>query len=327
MKKLNNDVLVEVKGLKKYFEVGGGLFSSKQIVHAVDGVDLSIKKGQTFGFMGESGCGKTTTGLVILRLLEPTEGKVIFKGTDVSGLNKADMRAIRRDMQMIFQDPLGSLDPRMRVGDIVSEPLAIHDIGNKTERQDSVYKLLKVVGLSPHLTVRYAHELSGGQRQRVGIARAITLNPQFIVADEPVSALDVSVRSQILNLMKDLQEEFGLTYLFITHDFSVLRFMSDVIAVMYLGKIVEVAGKNEIHLNPQHPYTQALISSIPTYDPTIMKKKIILEGDVPSPINPPSGCRFHTRCPHVRPKCKEIVPELVKTSESHQVACIRLGEF
>jgi len=237
VRKLNNDVLLEVKGLKKYFEVGGGLFSSKQIVHAVDGVDITIKKRQTFGFMGESGCGKTTTGLVILRLLEPTEGKVIFKGTDVSGLNKTEMRAIRRDMQMIFQDPLGSLDPRMRVGDIISEPLAIHDIGNKKDRQDSLYKLLKIVGLSPHLAVRYAHELSGGQRQRVGIARAIALNPQFIVADEPVSALDVSVRSQILNLMKDLQEEFGLTYLFITHDFSVLRFMSDVIAVMYLGKI------------------------------------------------------------------------------------------
>ena len=320
---MENNVLLKVRDLKKYFPVRGGLFSKIiGYVKAVDGISFDIKEGETLGLVGESGCGKTTAGRTILRLLEPTSGKVEISGIDIYRLKKEEIRKARREIQIIFQDPYGSLNPRMTVGDIVGESLFIHNITkNRKSGEERVKKLLETVGLNASHMRRYPHEFSGGQRQRIGIARALATNPEFIVADEPVSALDVSIQAQIINLLKDLQEEFGLTLLFVAHDLSVVKHISDRVAVMYLGKIVETASKKELFDNPQHPYTKALLSAIPTLDPKQRKKGQILTGDVPSPINPPLGCRFHTRCPFVRNICKEEEPKLICTKEKHFVAC------
>jgi oligopeptide/dipeptide ABC transporter ATP-binding protein len=273
------------------------------------------------GLVGESGCGKTTTGRAILRLIEPTSGEVIFEGRDIVKLPKSEMRALRREMQIVFQDPFGSLNPRMSVGEIIEEPLAIHHIGNSRERQQRVRELLEVVGLAAYHIRRYPHEFSGGQRQRIGIARALALNPKLVVADEPVSALDVSIQSQILNLMDDLQKEFGLTYLFIAHGLNVIRHISDRVGVMYLGVMMEIADSDEIYRRPMHPYTEALFSAIPIPNPAVRRERIILQGDVPSPVNPPSGCRFHTRCPIAQEVCKVERPPLKESAPGHWVAC------
>ncbi len=317
-----NDVLMEVKDLTKYFPITGGLFS-RVVGHvkAVDGVSFDLHRGETLGLVGESGCGKTTTGRAVLRLIEPTSGTIKFEGRDLTKLGKKEMRSLRKEMQIIFQDPFGSLNPRMSVGEIVEEPLVIHRVGSRKEREDRVRKLLEVVGLASYHVKRYPHEFSGGQRQRIGIARAIALNPKLIVADEPVSALDVSIQSQILNLMEDLQQEFGLTYLFIAHGLNVIRHISDRVGVMYLGAMAEVASSEEIYHKPLHPYTEALFSAIPIPNPDMRRERIILQGDVPSPVNPPSGCRFHTRCPIAQDRCKVDRPILKESSPGHWVAC------
>jgi len=320
---VDNNNLVQIKGLKKYFPVGSGLFvSSKATVKAVDDVSFAIRRGETFGLVGESGCGKTTTGRCILRLIEPTAGEIYFDGVDLLKLSKKELRGKRRDMQIIFQDPFASLNPRMSVGQIISEPLEIHRIGNKAERKERVAELLKVVGLDPDYSRRYPHEFSGGQRQRIGIARALALNPKFIVADEPVSALDVSVQAQIVNLLQDLQAQYGLTYLFISHGLAVVEHISTRVGVMYLGKLVEVAPSEQIYRNPLHPYTQILLASIPIPDPDVKRERVTLEGDVPTPIDPPSGCYFHTRCPKAKSECKVIEPKLREVEKDHWVACI-----
>jgi oligopeptide transport system ATP-binding protein len=282
-----------------------------------------VKRGETLGLVGESGCGKSTTGRAILQLYKPTDGQVVFNGTDLTKLDSGDMRKMRRHLQMIFQDPYASLNPRMTVGNIVSEPMQIHNLVPKQERTKRVQELLQTVGLNPYFANRYPHEFSGGQRQRIGIARALAANPDFIVCDEPVSALDVSIQAQIVNLLEDLQDQFGLTYLFIAHDLSVVRHISDRVAVMYLGKIVELADRNELYENPMHPYTKALLSAIPIPDPVIERKRerMILTGDVPSPINPPSGCHFHTRCPYVMDVCKQVDPPFTEKAPGHLVAC------
>ncbi len=319
----NNEYILRIEGLKKWFPITGGVFSRViGWVKAVDGVSFSVKKGETLGVVGESGCGKTTTGRTILRLIEPTEGKAIFEGIDIFSLNKAELRKIRRNIQIIFQDPYASLNPRMTVGDIVGEALDIHKlVKTKKEREEKISELLDVVGLLPQHMRRYPHEFSGGQRQRIGIARALAVQPKFIVADEPVSALDVSIQAQVINLLEDLQEKFHLTYLFIAHDLSVVRHISTRVAVMYLGKLVELAETEELFEHPAHPYTEALLSAVPIPDPEIKKQRIILEGDVPSPVNPPSGCRFHTRCRYAKPICKEKEPELKDLGGGHYVAC------
>ncbi len=319
----NGEYILEVKGLKKWFPITGGVFSRVVAwVKAVDGVSFSVKRGETLGVVGESGCGKTTTGRTILRLIEPTEGEAIFEGTDIFSLNKTELRKIRRDIQIIFQDPYASLNPRMTVGDIVGEALDIHKlVKTKKEREERISELLDVVGLLPQHMKRYPHEFSGGQRQRIGIARALAVQPKLIVADEPVSALDVSIQAQVINLLEDLQEKFSLTYLFIAHDLSVVRHISTRVAVMYLGKMVELAETEELFEHPAHPYTEALLSAVPIPDPEIKKQRIILEGDVPSPVNPPSGCRFHTRCRYAKPICKEKEPELKDLGGGHYVAC------
>ncbi len=319
----NNEYILRIEGLKKWFPITGGVFSRViGWVKAVDGVSFSVKKGETLGVVGESGCGKTTTGRTILRLIEPTEGKAIFEGTDIFSLNKAELRKIRRNIQIIFQDPYASLNPRMTVGDIVGEALDIHKlVRSKKEREERISELLDVVGLLPQHMKRYPHEFSGGQRQRIGIARALAVQPKFIVADEPVSALDVSIQAQVINLLEDLQEKFGLTYLFIAHDLSVVRHISTRVAVMYLGKLVELAETEELFEHPAHPYTEALLSAVPIPDPEVKKQRIILEGDVPSPVNPPSGCRFHTRCRYAKPICAEKEPELKDLGGGHYVAC------
>ncbi|MGG1441225.1 dipeptide ABC transporter ATP-binding protein [Brevibacillus laterosporus] len=315
------DLLV-VNRLKKYYPITGGVFA-KEIgaVKAVDDVSFHVKRGETLGLVGESGCGKSTTGRSILRLIEPTSGEVLFEGKDVARMKREEVREIRKDMQIIFQDPFASLNPRHTVGKILEEPLIVHGVNSSKERSKRVHELLEVVGLSTYHAGRYPHQFSGGQRQRIGIARALILNPKLIVADEPVSALDVSVQSQVLNLMQDLQKEYNLTYLFIAHDLSVVRHISDRVGVMYLGRIAEIADKDQLYANPHHPYTKALLSAVPVADPDKKQERIILQGDLPSPANPPSGCTFHTRCPHVMDVCREKRPEMLKLREDHLVAC------
>jgi oligopeptide transport system ATP-binding protein len=317
-----SEYLVEVRDLRKYFPVRGGFFSQVRAwIKAVDGVSFGIYPGETLGLVGESGCGKTTTGRCILRLLEPTGGEVLFQGQDILRLNRRQTRRLRKEMQIIFQDPYGSLNARMTVGDIIGEAFTVHGIASGRERAEMVNDLLEVVGLSPYHAKRYPHEFSGGQRQRIGIARALALKPKLIVCDEPVSALDVSIQSQILNLLEDLQEQFGLTYLFIAHNLSVVQHISDRVGVMYLGRLVELASRDELYSNPRHPYTAALLSAIPVPDPDVRKTRILLEGDVPSPLNPPSGCTFHTRCPKARAQCRESRPEWREISPGHFAAC------
>jgi peptide/nickel transport system ATP-binding protein/oligopeptide transport system ATP-binding protein len=314
--------LVQVKDLVKYFPVRGGLFQRvRGWCQAVDHVSFSIVKGETLGLVGESGCGKTTIGLTLLRLLEPTSGQILFEGQDTLPLKGAQLKALRRQMQIIFQDPYSSLDPRMPVGSSVAEGLRIHRIGSARERADQMIEILRKVGLEDYHAKRYPHEFSGGQRQRLGIARALALRPKLIVADEPVSALDVSIQAQMLNLLKDLQGEFDLIYLFIAHNMSVVEHISDRVAVMYLGKIVEMASSEDIFRRPLHPYTQALMSAIPVPDPERKRQRIILEGDVPSPLNPPSGCRFHPRCPVAIEQCSMEEPVFKEVERNHSVAC------
>jgi len=321
------DVLVSVENLVKRFPIKGGILRREVAsVKAVSEVSFQIKRGETLGLVGESGCGKSTLGRCLLRLLEPTSGKIFYNGQDITNLDHSQMRALRRNMQIIFQDPYASLNPRMTVEDIIAEPLEIHKIGaNRSERRKRIYELLDLCGLRREAVSRYPHEFSGGQRQRICIARALAVNPDFIVCDEPVSALDVSIQAQIINLMQDLQKELGLTYLFIAHDLQVVEHISDRVAVMYLGKIVEIADSDELYKNPRHPYTQALLSAIPIPDPNHHSKRILLPGDVPSPINPPNGCYFHPRCPAVKDDCKGSFPDLKsvkgQSSGSHEAAC------
>ncbi|MGN6030749.1 MAG: ABC transporter ATP-binding protein [Thermomicrobiales bacterium] len=321
----NEQPLLDVKNLVMHFPLTQGIIFQRKVgaVQAVDGVSFQVKKGETLGLVGESGCGKSTTGRAILQLYKPTSGEVNFNGRDLTKLDGNEMRKMRRHLQMVFQDPYASLNPRMTVGNIVSEPMQIHKLVEKNQRTQRVQELLQTVGLNPYFANRYPHEFSGGQRQRVGIARALAANPDFIVCDEPVSALDVSIQAQVVNLLEDLQDQFGLTYLFIAHDLSVVRHISDRVAVMYLGKIVEMADRNELYDDPLHPYTKALLSAVPIPDPVIEKKRerIILTGDVPSPINPPSGCHFHTRCPYVMDVCKQIDPIFADQGRDHWVAC------
>ncbi|HEY5094011.1 MAG TPA: dipeptide ABC transporter ATP-binding protein [Candidatus Eremiobacteraceae bacterium] len=325
------DTLVAVRGLEKYFPIMAGVFSRHVAdVKAVDGVTFDIKRGETLGLVGESGSGKTTVGRCILRLVEPTKGQVYFEGgsIDVTSLKRSAMRELRREMQIIFQDPYASLNPRMTVGDIVAEPLQIHKLAFGKDVDNRVNELLRTVGLAPYHANRYPHEFSGGQRQRIGVARALAVNPKFIVADEPVSALDVSIQAQVVNLLQDLQDRLGLTYLFIAHDLSVVRHISDRVAVMYVGKLMELADRDELYERPLHPYTQSLLSAIPIPDPRIeaRRERIILEGDIPSPVNPPSGCRFHTRCPIAFDRCVTEIPQFTDYG-GHWVACHKVEEL
>ena len=318
-----SDNLLSVRGLTKYFSVTGGILAREVArVHAVDGVSIEIKRGKTLGLVGESGCGKSTTGRCILRLIEPSSGEIRFNGRDVTRIEGSELQHLRRDMQIIFQDPFASLNPRHTVAAIVGEALTIHRlVKTQRQQQDRVVELLETVGLrSDHLN-RFPHEFSGGQRQRIGIARALAVEPKLIVCDEPVSALDVSIQAQVINLLEDLQEKFGLTYLFIAHDLSVVEHISDRVAVMYLGRVVEVAPARELYDNPRHPYTEALLSAVPIPDPKVKRKRIVLQGDVPNPIRPPSGCRFRTRCPLAEPRCASEVPELREFRPGHWVAC------
>jgi oligopeptide transport system ATP-binding protein len=315
--------LVSVQALVKHFPIA----DSDDVWRAVDGVSFEILRGETLGLVGESGCGKSTTGRCILRLIEPTSGEIKFEGRDVLKFGTSELRAARREMQIIFQDPAASLNPRMKIGDIVAEPLVIHKIGNKTEQRERVAWLLGKVGLDADFMKRYSHEFSGGQLQRIGVARALALNPKLIVADEPVSALDVSVQAQVVNLLQDLQKEFHLTYLFISHGLAVVEHISTRVAVMYLGRIVEIADAKDLYLNPLHPYTQALLSAIPVPDPNAKRDRIVLKGDVPTSRNPPSGCRFRTRCPIAIDECARIDPELRELSPGHSVACIRVEGY
>jgi len=321
--KTESSPLLQVQALIKHFPVKGGILSRvKKWVRAVDGVNFSLSKGKTLGLVGESGCGKSTIARAVLRLIEPTSGRILFQDMDILGLSHSQMRLIRRKIQIVFQDPFASLNPRMTVESIIGEPLLIHNLAQRgKERRERVVYLLDKVGLSADSLRRYPHEFSGGQRQRIGIARALSLNPELIVADEPVSALDVSVRAQVINLFQDLQKEFGLSYLFIAHDLSLIRHISDDVAVMYLGKLVEKADVENVFEQPLHPYTQCLMSAVPVPDPDIHSNRIILKGDVPSPMSPPSGCRFHTRCPYKMPVCEEVEPVLAEVKEGHDVAC------
>jgi oligopeptide/dipeptide ABC transporter ATP-binding protein len=317
-----SEILLEARGIKKYFPVKKG-FLKKQIsyVKAVDGLSFEVYKGETLGIVGESGCGKSTTGRLLIRLLDATEGQVIYQGHNILDYSNAKMRELRKDLQIVFQDPYSSLNPRMTVGDILEEPLVNFNVHSKQERKEKVANLLKVVGLGDHAIHRYPHEFSGGQRQRIGIARALTLNPKLIIADEPVSALDVSIQSQILNLLKDLQKEFDLTYIFISHDLSVVNHFCDRVLVMYLGKAVEISPKRQLFNDPLHPYSKALLSAVPVPNPMLKKERIVLSGDVPSPSNPPAGCAFHPRCPACMEVCKQIRPELQRFEDGRMVAC------
>jgi oligopeptide transport system ATP-binding protein len=329
--RVGKDILVDVKDLKMYFPVTAGLIFQRKIadVKAVDGVTFQIKRGETLGLVGESGCGKSTTGRAILQLYRPTAGEILFDGTDLTKVKGGQLRRFRRKMQMIFQDPYASLNPRMSVGAIISEPLSIHKLAKGKDKRSRVQELLRVVGLNPYYANRYPHEFSGGQRQRIGIARALAVEPDFIVADEPVSALDVSIQAQIINLMQDLQSQFGLTYLFIAHDLSVVRHISDRVAVMYLGHVMELTGRDELYQNPLHPYTRALLSAVPIPDPAVeqSRERIILTGDVPSPLRPPPGCVFHTRCPIAIEECRQRIPEwrnVGTADKEHWVFCHRV---
>jgi oligopeptide transport system ATP-binding protein len=324
----NGNKLISLEDLKVHYRIGGGLFKESQSVKAVDGVSLDIRKGETLGLVGESGCGKSTLGRAILRLTEPTGGKVLYNGKDLAHLPQSAMREQRKHLQMIFQDPYASLNPRMTVGNIIGEPIRTFGLARGKSVEQKVQDLMETVGLSRRFIKRYPHEFSGGQRQRIGIARALAVDPEFIVADEPISALDVSIQAQIMNLMEKLQREKGLTYLFISHDLRAVRHLSDRVAVMYLGKIVELANGKEVYRDPLMPYTRALISAVPVPDPVIeaTRERIILKGDVPSPINPPSGCPFHTRCPFVIEECKRIVPALAEIKPNHFAACLRINK-
>ncbi len=325
--------LIQVRNLRKHFVIRqGALRRQVGAVKAVDGVSFDIMRGETLGLVGESGCGKSTTGRTILQLLTPTDGQIIFDGRDLTEMSKSDVRRIRRDMQMIFQDPYASLNPRMMVGSIIDEPLEIHGIGNKKERQERVQELLQMVGMNPYFIRRFPHEFSGGQRQRIGIARALATEPSFIVADEPISALDVSIQAQVVNLLDDLKHELGLTYLFIAHDLAMVRYISDRVAVMYLGQIVELSTRNEVFDHPLHPYTQALLSAIPVPDPKkeAKRERVILKGEVPNPANPPPACRFHPRCPYATDICRQEDPafrDLGAAAAPHLVACHHAEKF
>jgi oligopeptide transport system ATP-binding protein len=325
-----DNVLIEVKNLKMHFPVTSGLIVQHTVgyIKAVDDISFSVRRGETLGLVGESGCGKTTTGRCILQIYQPTAGTILFDDQDLCSMTGRELRGIRRQMQMIFQDPYGSLDPRMTAGDIIGEPLIVHGLSkNRREYHERVSELLSIVGLRPSMADRFPHEFSGGQRQRIGVARALAVNPQFIVCDEPVSALDVSIQAQIINLLEELQERFDLTYLFIAHDLSVVRHISDRVAVMYMGHIVEVAERNEIYANPLHPYTKALLSAVPIPDPIIdaQRERILLTGEVPSPLNPPRGCVFHPRCAMATDACQAVLPELQEVQTGHSVACIHVS--
>jgi len=323
----NKEDLIKVTNLKKYFPIKRGILFSREVgsVKAVDGISFTIKRGETLGLVGESGCGKSTTGRVILRLLDATDGQVSFEGRDVLSLNTKDMREIRKEMQIVFQNPYASLDPRMTIGDTIAEPIRIHNIHKGPAVSKRVKELLEVVGLRPIYADRYPHEFSGGQRQRIGIARALAVNPKFIIADEPVSALDVSVQAQVLNLLSDLQKEYSLTYLFIAHNLSTVKHISNRVAVMYLGSMVELTESDTLYDDPKHPYTKALLSAIPITDPTIKIERQLLQGDIPSPVNPPSGCKFHTRCfminDAIKDKCHNVNPPFIDVGNGHFVAC------
>ena len=324
-----NGVIVRVRDLKMHFPITQGIIVQRKVgaIKAVDGITFDIQRGETLGLVGESGCGKSTTGRAILQLYRPTAGDVYFEDMNLTEIKGEQLRRMRRRMQMIFQDPYASLNPRMTVGDIIGEPLLVHGLAKSRERRKRVQELLRVVGLNPYFVNRYPHEFSGGQRQRIGVARSLAVNPEFIICDEPISALDVSIQAQIINLLEDLQAEFNLTYLFIAHDLSVVRHISDRIAVMYLGKIVELTSRQELYDNPLHPYTQALLSAVPIPDPVVeeQRQRVILEGDVPSPANPPVGCNFCTRCPVVMDICKEQEPEFKEATSGHWTACFRVG--
>ena len=316
------ETLLEVNSLAKHFPIKKGFLSKVSgKVHAVDGISLKVKKGKTLGLVGESGCGKTTAGKTILKILEPTDGQIRFKEQDITSYNRAQMKPLRREMQIIFQDPFSSLNPRHTVGDIISAPLQIHKMADTKARQERAVNILEKVGLTPHAMHRYPHEFSGGQRQRIGIARALVLNPKLVIGDEPVSALDVSIQAQVINLLQDLQEELKLTYVMISHDLAVIRHISNEIAVMYVGKIVEIAPSKDLYTMPLHPYTKALLSAVPVPDPETQVNKIILQGDIPSQIDPPAGCRFHPRCPRCMDKCKKEAPRFKEIDRLRQVAC------